>query len=94
MKYFIAQAIKIHSDNIPTASGDSIFNGVVNSVFAVAGMVAVIGVVISAYIYVTSNGDSSKITKGKQGLIYSIVGLAVVSVGFALIRFVVVAITR
>lgn len=54
----------------------------------VAGIVAVIMIIISGLRYITSGGDSSKVAAAKSSLIYALVGLAVAALAQLLVRFV------
>lgn len=61
---------------------------VVNIFSLIVGIVAVIMIIVGGFKYVTSNGDSSQITSAKNTIIYAIVGLLVVAVSQAIVRFV------
>ncbi|EDK72297.1 hypothetical protein TM7_0585 [candidate division TM7 genomosp. GTL1] len=76
-------------DNIPKASADYIFAGIVDGVFLLAGIVAVIGLLLNGFRFITANGDSGKVAKAKQGVLYSVVGIMVVVVGFGMVRLVI-----
>lgn len=62
---------------------------VINTVLTVLGMVAVIMIVIGGVRYTTSNGDSSAIKNAKDTILYSVVGLVVAIMSFAIVNFVV-----
>lgn len=64
---------------------DSIMNTVV---FPIAGAVAVIFVIIGGYQYVTSNGNSSETTKARNTVLYSVVGLVVIIMAFAIVQLI------
>lgn len=53
-----------------------------------AGVCSILLIVISAIMYVTSEGDSGKIQSAKMTLIYAVVGLIIVGVSQSLIVFV------
>lgn len=55
----------------------------------VAGVIAVIMVIISGLKYVTSQGDSNKISSAKNSLIYAIVGIVVVVFAQVVVQFVI-----
>lgn len=55
----------------------------------VAGIIAVIMVIISGLKYITSQGDSNKIASAKNSLIYAIVGLVIVAAAQIIVQFVI-----
>lgn len=55
----------------------------------IAGVAALIMLVISGLFYVTSDGDPSKISSAKSTLIGAIIGIVVVAVAQGLIAFVI-----
>ncbi len=60
----------------------------VNVLLWVVGILAVVMIIWSGFRYIWSNGDSSKITNAKNTLIYSIVGLVVAIMAYAIVNFV------
>lgn len=71
-------------------------DGEVNNILAVAlnvlsivaGVVAVIMLIISGLKYITSQGDATQIANAKKSLIYVIVGIVVVVIAQSLVQFV------
>lgn len=67
-------------------------NGVVPKVTRVvamfAGAVAVIIMITGGFMYVLSGGDSGKVSRAKDTIIYAAVGLAVIALGQAVVIFV------
>ena len=61
---------------------------IINGVMMVVGIVAVIVIIVGGVNYATSQGDPSKVTKGKKVLIGGIVGLIIVLLAFAIVNFV------
>jgi hypothetical protein len=92
MEFFGAILIPT-GDTIPAASADYIVAGLLDGAFLLAGIIGVVGLIMAAFRYVTANGDASAVTKAKQGIIYSIVGLIIVAIAFSLVRFVMTVIT-
>jgi type IV secretory pathway VirB2 component (pilin) len=68
---------------------DTLVKTIVQIISAVAGIVAVIMIIISGIKYITSGGDSTKITSAKNTLIYAIVGLVIVVLSQFIVHFVV-----
>ena len=53
-------------------------------VYAIMGIVAVIGIVFGAIVWTTSQGDPAKVKKGRDAVIYSIIGLFIVLMAVAI----------
>jgi len=54
-----------------------------------AGSISVIMIAIGGFKYVTSLGESQAVAKAKDTILYSIIGLAVSILAFAIVNFVV-----
>ena len=61
---------------------------IINVVLAVLGIVAVMMIIMGGVTYVTSNGDAAKLTKAKNTIIYSVIGLVIALLAFAIVNFV------
>ncbi len=75
------------SENQPTLEQG--IKDVVNVLLFVLGAIAVIMIIIGGIRYTTSNGDSSAITGAKNTILYSVVGLVVAILAYAIVNFVV-----
>ena len=53
------------------------------------GIVAVIMIVISGYKFITANGEAAKVTSARNTLLYSVIGLAVALLAWAIVSFIV-----
>lgn len=77
--------------NLPGAK-DNIESGdvtaVLNIVYIIAGITAVVVIIIGGIRYVTSDGDSSGISAAKNTVMYAVVGLIVVLAAAAITNFV------
>ena len=62
---------------------------VIDLLFYAITIIAVIMIIVGGIKYVTSNGDSSKITSAKNTILYSVVGLVVALLAYAIVGFVV-----
>ena len=60
----------------------------VNLLSIVAGVIAVIMLIVSGLKYVMSQGDANQISSAKRSLIFAIVGMAVVAFSQMLVKFV------
>lgn len=67
----------------------SMFKMIVNTLLYVLGMVAVIMIVIGGIRYTTSNGDAGSIKGAKDTILYSVVGLVVAILAYAIVNFVI-----
>lgn len=80
-----------------TAAGGNdisrVLKAVLNILSWIAGVAAIIMVIIAGLKYITSGGDSSSIAGAKQALIYALVGAIIVALAQVLVRFVLGAAT-
>ena len=58
--------------------------GILNWVYVIMGMVAVIGIIFGAVVWTTSQGDPAKTKKGRDAVLYSVIGLFVVLMAVAM----------
>ena len=63
--------------------------GIINGVIAVLGIVCVVVMIIGGVNYMTSSGDSGKVKKAKDTILYGLIGLVVCVLAFALVNFVI-----
>lgn len=66
---------------------DTIKN-VIDWILAVLGIVAVIMVIIGGVNYLTSQGDPTKTKKGRDTILYGIIGLIIALLAYAIVNFV------
>ena len=55
---------------------------------AVLGAVCVVMLIFAGYNYTTSAGDSGKVTKAKNTMLYAIIGLIIALLSLAIVNFV------
>ncbi len=67
---------------------DSIWTRIVNMIIFIVGAVAVLMIVIGGLRYTLSGGDQSAVSTAKNTIIYSVVGLVVSLMSFAIVNFV------
>lgn len=88
--YYLAVSLNSKTvKNLPTASAEDVVNGVLTTIYFVAGVVAVISIIIGGFMYTTSNGDASRVKTAKDVILYAIVGLVVVIMAFVITGFVI-----
>jgi hypothetical protein len=70
------------------ANNDTI-NNIKNVIFGIIGAFALLSITLSGLKYITSSGDAQKTSEAKNGIVYSLVGLALAITADAIITFVV-----
>lgn len=80
----LIKANEVKLTGTQVSDSNAALTSITNTVYMVAGIVAVVGIVIGGYLYVTSMGDAGKIAKAKNAIFYSVIGLIIVAVAFTL----------
>ena len=80
--------------NTPTQIGGGELVAILNLVYVVAGIVAVVVIIIGGIRYTTSNGDSNGIQSAKNTIMYAVIGLVVVIIAAAITNFVIEIVAR
>ncbi len=65
---------------------------IINVVVGVVGFVAVAMIVIGGISFATSQGDTSKVAKARNTILYGVVGLVVALLAYAIVNFVLKAV--
>lgn len=89
--FFSIAHAAVLSDKPESYDWDSIVNllaQVIGEVLKYAGILASIFILVAAFQYMTSAGDEAKVTRAKQTLYWAIVGVAVITVSFLLVKIV------
>ncbi len=74
-------------DDAGATLGDTIINAV--EIFSlVIGIVSVIFIMIGGFKYVTSSGDSGKLSSAKNTIIFAVIGLIIASLAQVIVNFV------
>ncbi len=68
---------------------DNSVSFIIDAVIVMLGVVAVIIIILGAITYATSQGDPGKVKKGKDTILYGIIGLVVALSAFAIVTFVI-----
>lgn len=71
------------------AGNDSLFKTVTNVLLFLIGAVSVIMLVVGGFRYVLSSGDSTAVANAKNTILYSVVGIVVALLAYAIVNFVV-----
>ena len=61
---------------------------IINVVVGVIGFVAVVMIIMGGISFATSQGDSSKVAKARNTILYGVIGLIVSLLAFAIVNFV------
>ena len=62
---------------------------ILSQVIAVLGLVCVVVMIIGGVTYMTSSGDAGKVKKGKDTILYGLIGLVICVLAFALVNWVI-----
>lgn len=78
--------IKVEKMNLP--KGEFKLSTVLNYVYAILGMVAVVTIIYNAVVYLTSQGEPGTTKKATQGILFSVIGLGIVLLATLITNFV------
>ncbi|HET8709333.1 MAG TPA: pilin [Candidatus Saccharimonadales bacterium] len=67
---------------------NTLLRNIVNIFSAIVGVIAVIMIIVGGLQYITSGGDSNKVSTAKNTIIYAIVGLVIVALAQLIVHFV------
>ncbi len=62
---------------------------ILSAIIGVLGFVCVVVMIIGGVNYMTSSGDSGKVKKAKDTILYGLIGLIVCVLAFAIVQFVI-----
>lgn len=63
--------------------------GILNAVIGVLSFVCVVVIVYGGIQYMTSSGDAGKVKKGKDTILYGVIGLIICVLAFAIVNFII-----
>lgn len=72
----------------PIGGKGGLVSDITDVVSVVAGIVAVVMIMVGGFKYITAGGDSSKVTSAKHTIIYALIGIIVVAMAQFLVQFV------
>lgn len=84
----LAQTISASDAGITVIAGDVVVHNILNITYSLAGIIAIIMIIIGGFTYTTSAGNPASVTKAKNTILYSVIGLVVVIAAFAITNFV------
>lgn len=65
-----------------------VVKNIINVVLGILGVVAVGVIILGGFYFLTSQGDAAKVTKGKNTILWGVVGLVIALLAFAIVNFV------
>ena len=78
--------------NLPTdATGDKLFSSIkniINVILGILGVVAVVVIIYGGFTFMTSQGDAGKVMKGRNTILWGVIGLIVALMAFVVVNFV------
>jgi len=80
---------EVSGDNVDPSSLDDTIITIINAILGIVGLIAVVMVILGGISYMTSAGDAGKVKKGKDTILYGIIGLVIVGLAFAIVNFVI-----
>lgn len=81
---YLAAEISTTDAKIPKIEAGELIPGILTTVYWVAGVSAVIVIVVAGVFYTISQGDAAKTKRAKEAILYALVGLVVVMVAFVI----------
>ncbi len=87
-KFAIGEPDK-YINNTGEESLDQSITTILNGIVGVLGIVCVVVMIIGGINYMTSSGDSGKVKKAKDTILYGLIGLIVCVLSFAIVNFVI-----
>lgn len=90
---FFAATEKIDAGDIgitdPVTNANTAVAGILNTVYAWAGIICVIIIVIAGYLYVTANSNAQQIKRAKDAIVGAVIGLVIIMSAFLITTFVI-----
>ncbi|MBR0480196.1 hypothetical protein IJJ49_02985 [Candidatus Saccharibacteria bacterium] len=86
-KFAVGSTIDQVGDGGDTLTSD--LQTILGAIIGVLGFVCVVVMIIGGVNYMTSAGDSGKVKKAKDTILYGLIGLIVCALAFALVNFVI-----
>ena len=74
---------------VPEVDPETLLKSGINLVYYIAGIVAVIVIIIAGLMYGTSAGNAGRVTKAKGMILYAVIGLVILIAAYAITNFVI-----
>lgn len=82
----IAQTISADDINIPNGTPDEVLEIVLNLAYFVAGIIAVIIIIIAGF-RITTAADPTSVTKAKDSIVHAIIAIVIILSAFVITQF-------
>ncbi len=92
ISHFLAQAIDAKPLPYPAADKLAITT-MLQIVFAFAGSIALLMVVIGGFRYIVAHGDPNSVSQAKKTILYAVIGLLVCMASYSIVLFVIKGVT-
>jgi type IV secretory pathway VirB2 component (pilin) len=73
----------------PEADAQTTLTKVVNWLSVIAGVIAVIMIIIAGFRYITSAGDTNRVASAKNTLLWAVVGIVIIALAQMLVKLVI-----
>lgn len=77
------------STGIPVITADLVLRNGLNILYLLIGTLSVVMIIVSGITYVTSSGNEKSVSKAKNTILYSVIGLAVSILAFTITQFII-----
>lgn len=84
----ISQRLGINTDGTIAQMIAPFLFRIIDLLFALAGIIAVLAIIISGYTLVTSGGNEENIKRGTKGITNAVLGLVITLTSYLLLRFI------
>ncbi len=71
-----------------------IISSILRAAIGIVGALALLVFIYGGFVWLTSGGDSAKVTQGKEAMKWTAIGLVVIFTSYGLVRFVIGAFTQ
>jgi len=85
----VSTKIDPNAINIPAITADEVLKNGLGIFYFVSGAVAVLAIIIAGFYFVTDSSNATTVTKAKNTIIYSVVGLFIIIAAFAITQFII-----
>jgi type IV secretory pathway VirB2 component (pilin) len=68
--------------NISKLDENNVLKNILNAVYSISGLIAVLIIVICGVMIITADGDSQKVATARTGIIYALIGLVIIISAF------------
>lgn len=78
----------IKPDSLPDETNFFVLVGkMINFFFQLIGLLLLLSIIYAGFLMLTAQGDEEKFTKGKDIMVYAIIGVIILATSFALVRW-------